>query len=111
MLGAAVGAAVLIHFIREKPVWHLITRLASVTGETGDHRYRLIDAFIRRFNEWTLVGTNDLSHWGWGLEDTTNQYVAEGIGSGLVSLILSCSLRCLLRISFGFDERARCPSA
>jgi len=87
-LWAAVCIAVVIHFVREKPIWHLIQRLSTITGGTGHHRYKLIDAFLRRFNEWALVGTDNTAHWGWGLQDTTNQYVAEGIKGGLATLIL-----------------------
>ena len=85
---AVVFALVVIHFIREKPVWHLLTRLGSTIGGTGDHRYRLIDAFIRRFWEWAPMGVDDTTNWGWGLVDVTNQYVVEGTGGGVVSLIL-----------------------
>jgi hypothetical protein len=89
--------AVVIHFVREKPVWHLIARLSSVTGGTGYHRYKLIDAFVRRFDEWALFGTGNTAHWGWGLQDTTNQYVAEGVRAGLATLVLFIIL---LRFSF-----------
>ena len=68
-----VFLAVVIHFIREKPVWHLILRLSVITGGTGYHRYQLIDAFINNFSEWALAGTDGTAHWGWGLQDTTNQ--------------------------------------
>jgi hypothetical protein len=85
---ATVFALVVIHFAREKPVWHLLTRLGSTIGGTGDHRYRLIDAFIRRFPEWALMGVDDTTNWGWGLVDVTNQYVVEGTGGGLLSLVL-----------------------
>lgn len=82
------GLAFVIHVVREKPIWHLIGRLASVTGGTGYHRYLLVEAFVTRFGEWALVGTSNTAHWGWGLQDTTNQYVAEGINGGLVTLVL-----------------------
>jgi hypothetical protein len=97
MLQAAVFMAVVIHFVREKPIWHLVLRLSSITGGTGRHRYYLIDAFIRRFNEWALIGTDNTANWGWGLQDTTNQYVAEGIRGGLATLVL---FMVVLRISF-----------
>lgn len=97
VLRSAVVMAVVIHFVREKPVWHLIARLSSVTGGTGYHRYKLIDAFVRRFDEWALFGTGNTAHWGWGLQDTTNQYVAEGVRAGLATLVLFIIL---LRFSF-----------
>ena len=87
MLRFALLMGVVVHFVRDKPVWHLISRLSSITGGTGDHRYRLIDAFIRRFDEWALMGTGGTAYWGWGLQDTTNQYVLEGIKGGLLTLI------------------------
>ena len=71
------------------PVWHLIHRLSNLGGGgTGYHRYLLIDAFIRRFGEWWFVGTRSTAHWGWGLQDVTNQYVLEGVRGGLLTLIL-----------------------
>jgi hypothetical protein len=97
MLRVAICMAVVIHFVREQPVWHLIGRLTSITGGDGYHRFQLIDAFIRNFTEWALVGTDSTAHWGWGLQDTTNQYVAEGITGGLVTFVLFIVV---LRVSF-----------
>ena len=68
MLSVAIFAAVVIHFVRDKPIWHLITRLSSLTGGTGDHRYRLIDAFVRNFGEWALIGRERHSPLGFGTE-------------------------------------------
>jgi hypothetical protein len=104
MLWGLVGLAVVIHFVREKPLWHLIARLSSLTGGTGYHRYYLIDAFIRNFSEWALVGTSNTAHWGYGLQDTTNRYVAEGVSGGLVTLVLFIVV---LRTSFVQLRRAR----
>ena len=96
-LWGAVGIAVILHFVREAPVWQLIGRLSSITGGTGYHRSRLIDAFIRNFSEWAFVGTDSTAHWGWGLQDTTNQYVMEGISGGFATLVL---FLLILRICF-----------
>jgi hypothetical protein len=87
-LWTMTGLALIIHLIREKPVWSLIGKLSKVTGGGGYHRYRLIDAFMTRFSEWALLGTDTTAHWGWGLHDTTNQYVAEGVRGGLLTLAL-----------------------
>jgi len=92
MIWAIVFMAVVIHFVREQPVWQLIGRLSSISGGTGWHRARLMDSFIRRFGEWALVGTNNTAHWGWGLQDVTNQYIAEGVNGGLVTLVLFVAL-------------------
>jgi hypothetical protein len=81
------GAVVLVHFAREKPVWHLLVRASHFVGGTGWHRYLLIDAFVSRFREWWLLGVSSTAHWGWGLQDVTSQYVLEGVRGGLVTLI------------------------
>lgn len=104
ILWSIVGMLVVIHFIREQPVWHLLLRLSALTGGTGYHRFHLIDAFINNFSEWFVMGTDDTAHWGWGLQDTTNQYVAEGVTGGLLTLILFILL---LRACFRQLQSAR----
>ncbi|MEJ5260052.1 MAG: hypothetical protein WHS88_07680 [Anaerohalosphaeraceae bacterium] len=79
---------VVLHFVREKPVWHLVSRVNIVGGSTGWHRYHLMDAAIRHFGEWALLGTPSTAHWGYGLNDVTNQYILEGVRGGLLSLLL-----------------------
>jgi hypothetical protein len=81
-----------LHLAMEAPVWALIARVGTVGGSTGYHRYALIDNFIRRFGEWFLVGTKSTAHWGWGLQDVTNQYVRIGIDGGLVTLLCFIAL-------------------
>jgi hypothetical protein len=77
-----------LHLVREKPVWHLLARLASITGGTGYHRFKLIDEFIAHFGEWWLIGTGSTEHWNLAqASDITNQYILEGIRGGLPTLI------------------------
>lgn len=83
-----VLALVGLHIVMEAPVWHLISRVSAVGGSTGWHRYNLIDKAIRHFDEWWLIGTKSTAHWGYGLEDVTNQYVAQGVVGGLPTLAL-----------------------
>jgi hypothetical protein len=104
ILWGLFALGVVIHFVREKPIWHLILRLSAITGGTGYHRYELIDAFVNRFSEWALLGTDSTAHWGWGLQDTTNQYVVEGVNGGLLTLIIFILV---LRTSFVQLKRAR----
>jgi hypothetical protein len=94
-----VAALVVIHFAREKPVWHLIGRVSSITGGTGWHRYSLIDEFINHFDEWWLVGTYSTAHWkiAYTSSDITNQYVLEGVRGGLPTLL---SFAALLAVAF-----------
>jgi len=82
------GLLVLVHFARERPVWQLIAEVGVVGGSTATYRYRLIDAFIRNWSEWFLIGTKGTAHWGRFLYDLTNQYVVEGVRGGILTLIL-----------------------
>jgi hypothetical protein len=84
--GLLLGA-IALHFAREKPIWHLAARASDVMGGEGYHRYALIDAFIRNWREWWLVGIHSTDHWGFMLWDTTNQYVQEGVTGGILALL------------------------
>jgi hypothetical protein len=85
---ATVGMLLFLHLIREKPVWHLLVRLESITGGTGYHRFKLIDEAIAHFDEWWLFGTYSTSHWNIAqASDITNQYILEGVRGGLPTLI------------------------
>ncbi len=97
-----VATLLLLHVVREKPVWHLISRIDILGGSTGYHRYRLIDAAIERWQEWFLLGTNSTAHWGYFLFDVTNQYVAEAVRGGIVTMILFVIL---LGVSFQYVGR------
>lgn len=88
ILKSILWFCVFIHFARPKPIWHLISRIDLVGGSTGEHRYRLIDAFIHRFPEWMAIGVKSTGHWGFGLKDVTNQYVLEGVRGGIVCLLI-----------------------
>lgn len=81
-----------LHFVLMKqPVWHLLARIDLVGGSTGWHRYHLVDKFFERFPEWWMLGTPATGHWGPGLHDVTNQFVAEGVGGGIAQLIMFCA--------------------
>jgi hypothetical protein len=82
------GILLALHLVMEKPVWHLFARVNVFGGSTGWHRYNLLDQFIRRFDEWWLVGTDYTGHWGYHLVDVTNVYVAQGIRAGFLNLVL-----------------------
>jgi len=94
----AVVFIVIVHFAREQPVWHLISRISAVGGSTSYHRYRLIDAAIRQFPEWALLGTESTAHWGWYLFDVTNHYVGEAVRGGALTLALFLAY---IVVSFG----------
>src|SRR5690606_13159632 len=48
---------VLLHIVMEAPVWHLIVRINVTGGNSGWHRFVLIDGFIKHWNEWWFLGT------------------------------------------------------
>lgn len=79
---------VLLHLVMIAPVWHLVARVSVVGGSTGWHRFHLMDEAIDRVSEWWLIGTTSTGHWGYGLEDVTNQFVLEGVRGGLLTLLL-----------------------
>ncbi len=76
-----------LHVVMKAPVWHLLARVNVIGGSTGHHRYRLVDACIRHFGEWVFLGTRDTAHWGFGLQDVTNEYVIEAVRGGLATLV------------------------
>lgn len=90
--GLVIFSLIILHFVMKAPVWALVGRVSVVGGSTGYHRFILIDSGIRHFKDWWLMGLESTEYWGYGLWDITNQYVAEGVEGGLVSLILFISV-------------------
>lgn len=88
IVGAVSLILVTLHLAMETPVWHLLSRINLSSGSTGWHRYNLIEQSIRHFNEWWMYGVEYTGHWGWGLQDITNQYVFEGVSGGFLQLVL-----------------------
>lgn len=103
--GAAV-ALLVIHFIYEQSVWHLIGRISSIVGGTGWHRVALIDNFVSDFDRWWLFGMASTAHWTgtWTPSDITNQYILEGVRGGLPRLL---SFVAMLVVAFRTVGRAR----
>ena len=85
---AVVFGLVVLHFVMNNPVWHLLARI-NLVGGTGWYRYKMIDEFVNRFGEWWLIGTAEYEGWWqYGFEAITNQYVLEGVQGGLITLVL-----------------------
>jgi len=105
-----------LHLVMNQPVWHLISRVNVIGGSTGWHRYHLINAAIRNFDQWAFIGCRNTANWGLGLRDITNQYILEGVRGGLVTLILFLlvliyAFRIILTISLTdrqYDRRWLC---
>jgi hypothetical protein len=75
-----------LHIVMQAPVWHLISRVSAIGGSTSWHRYNLINQMINHFSEWWLLGVQGTK--SWGIVDTTNHYILEGLRGGLLSLVL-----------------------
>ncbi|TVQ61649.1 MAG: hypothetical protein EA378_07840 [Phycisphaerales bacterium] len=104
-----IGLAVVLfclHFAMNNPVWHLISRVDLIAGNTGYHRYRLIDSAINNFSEWALFGTQATGHWGHQMFDITNQYILEGVRAGFISLALFVTIIVICFIELGRSVRA-----
>jgi hypothetical protein len=84
-----VVGLVLIQCAMVSPIWHLMSRMSIVSGSTGWYRFKLMDDFVRHFNDWWLLGTESRATWfdggNWAI---TNYYVAQGVGGGLLTLVL-----------------------
>lgn len=81
------------HVSMKVPVWFLISKLSDLVGGGGWYRSALIDAFLRNFDEWWLIGTGYTAHWmptGLSIDptraDIVNQFVAQGVDGGLLGL-------------------------
>jgi len=81
--------------IMKAPVWFLIARVGEITGGTAWHRAALIDAAISHISEWWFVGTSYTAHWmpyalaiDPTMADITNQYIAEGVNGGVVTMLI-----------------------
>ena len=83
-----LGMVLALHIVMDKPVWHLIGRIRFIAGSTGYHRYALINAAIKHFDEWALLGTSTTGHWGYGLVDITNNYIRQGLNGGFITVVL-----------------------
>lgn len=90
-----------LHMVMEMPIWHLISRIDLSNGSTGWHRYNLIQQSINHFNEWWAFGTEATGHWGWGLQDITNQYILEGVSGGLLQMLLFVALLTCIFLRIG----------
>ncbi|MGA9308618.1 MAG: hypothetical protein WBW31_24700 [Candidatus Sulfotelmatobacter sp.] len=85
------------------PVWFIIARVDFVGGHGWD-RAALIDATVRHFSEWWLLGATSTENWGADTWDACNQFVSEATSGGLATLIVFIAI--LSRV-FGMIGAAR----
>ena len=98
-------SVVSLHLYMKAPVWSLLDRVSVFGSSTAYHRFVLVDQFIRRFDEWWLLGIKSTEQWNELLQmwDITNQFVRIGIDGGFLSLFLfiSAIFFCFNRIGCG----------
>ncbi len=109
-MAALVGATAL-HFVMKHGIWHLIARVDLVGGSTGYHRYHLIDQAINHVGEWWLMGTLSTRHWGYGLQDVTNQFILEGVRGGIWAMLALIATIVLALRACGFWLRRLPPGS
>ena len=92
---------IILHFIKERPIWYLMALMDFVGGSTGWHRAYLIDMAVQHLDEWWLVGCDFTRHWmPYGLAevpehcDLTNYYIKLGVTGGFPLIF------CLLAIQW-----------
>jgi hypothetical protein len=86
---ATVLGLVVLQLLMTNPIWFLLTKITIVEGATGWYRFKLIDDFVRHFSDWWLIGSASRSSWWYGgWYNITNEYVAQGMNGGLITLVL-----------------------
>ncbi len=84
-----VLALICLQLTMKAPVWFVLARVDVVSGSTGFHRAYLIDRAVATFSHWWLLGTRTTAIFGEQIHgDITNQYVAQGIDGGVLTMML-----------------------
>jgi hypothetical protein len=89
--------------VMRAPVWFIIARVDFVGGHGWD-RAALIDAAVRHFSDWWLLGTKTNAEWGADTWDACNQFVYEATSGGLATLVIFVAM---LSWAFRVVGRAR----
>jgi len=91
----AIFILIMLHAVMKAPAWHIMARIADLTGGHGWYRAAVIDSAIEHFSEWWMVGTKNTANWGLTVlpnnptkSDMTNQYLNIGIDGGLITMLL-----------------------
>jgi hypothetical protein len=82
-----VFALLVLNAVMKAPIWFLIAHIDLTGSSSSYHRAALVDAFIRHFTDWWLIGTSSNADWGWDMWDVQNQYVSIGESGGLLALV------------------------
>jgi hypothetical protein len=83
-----VGGILALNAVMKAPVWYAIAHVGIVSGSTASFRAELINGFVQHFSEWWLSGVKSTYEWGPSMWDLSNEFVRQGIGGGIVTVIL-----------------------
>jgi hypothetical protein len=89
--------------VMKAPVWFIIARVDFIGGHGWD-RAALIDAAVRHFSDWWLLGTKTNASWGTDTWDACNQFVYEATSGGLATFVVFVVI---LSRAFGMIGRSR----
>ena len=101
-----VAMVVGLHLVMKGPVWSLIGRVTIVGGNSGFHREKLIDGFIRHFFDWCLIGVRSSAGWGFFTFDQANEYVYVGANGGLLTFVLFIAILTYCLKGLGYARKA-----
>ncbi|WP_374089779.1 hypothetical protein [Methylomicrobium lacus] len=82
--------------VMEAPIWYLPAKVSSFSGGDGWHRSRLMEVAFEDIDQWWLAGMDLEQTKDWfpyhpvatGVADITNQYLAFGLDSGFLAMVL-----------------------
>lgn len=98
---------VLMAVVMEAPIFYLPAKVSSITGGDGWHRSFLMEVSFHDLDKWWMFGMplSQTIDWfpyhtpGTGFADITNQFIAYGLDSGLLAIVL-----CIAFLSAAFRE-------
>lgn len=96
-------AVICLDLAMNAPVWFLIARMDFLGGHAWD-RAAMLNLVVNHFSDWWLLGSKDNASWGNDTWDSVNQFVAEALSGGLISLVLFVTL---IKRGFSLLGRAR----
>ena len=104
-----VACLVALQLVMKAPVWALIARFDVVNGNSGYHRYELINQAILHFGEWFFVGTKSTASWGAYMDDIADAYVTVAKEAGLLGLIFFIGIfwQCFRRLGLARQAAER----
>jgi len=92
-----VCALIALAIVMKAPLWYVLAKGGDLIGGSSWHRAFIIDLTVHHFSDWWLMGADHTSAWASNFPklaidptqlDITNQYVAQALQGGLLSLLL-----------------------